>query len=611
MTREDTETARPWPVPDVPWRLLAAVLVVLLLSLSRSWHRAAELRTLDTLHGTALVPADVRELLPLDDAYIYQVYGRTLARGGGYGFRSGRTDGAATSHVWALLVALPHLAFPQLPFDATRWLGLCCLLLACLLTGELVRTASDSPFAGALAAVLTATIPRAHWAAMAGMDPPVTMALLAAGTWLVLERRPLLGTTLLGLTAFARPECLVVLPFLALARWLHPTPDRTRLRACLPALIAFVVTLAAFAGWHLALSGAFLPSAFAAKLTPDEFPSPAEFLFRLTLFLEQDHALLAPLVLVLALRLPLSSRSGEHGWLAAFAGSIVLGLPLAKSLLAPSFNDLLFQHGRQVIPVSLAATWLIGLAAARLGTSSRGRPWVALACLASPALYALWLFAPPGDPVAFLQALLTRFREELLLPSFVLASAIVLVITRRASPARMRVHLGAFLLLSISADLVRLRSEVATYENELAMTGAQNVRCATWLREHTAQEAVIGVNDLGALGYYAERELIDLFGLIDPWILESRRQDPEAPRPAGVATDLAPTFLETRPLDVLAIYPEWFPGLLGDLRQGVRTRTHTYRLPDLHPTFQAQVPNNPTTGGSIMAVYEVITTANE
>jgi hypothetical protein len=43
-----------------------------------------------------------------------------------------------------------------------------------------------------------------------------------------------------------------------------------------------------------------------------------------------------------------------------------------------------------------------------------------------------------------------------------------------------------------------------------------------WFRDHTSPDATIAISDVGAVGYFSERRILDMFGLIDPHIAHLR-----------------------------------------------------------------------------------------
>jgi hypothetical protein len=45
------------------------------------------------------------------------------------------------------------------------------------------------------------------------------------------------------------------------------------------------------------------------------------------------------------------------------------------------------------------------------------------------------------------------------------------------------------------------------------------VDVARWLSEHTEPDDLVAAHDIGAIGYYAERPILDLAGLISPEVI--------------------------------------------------------------------------------------------
>src|SRR5207245_7773729 len=80
---------------------------------------------------------------------------------------------------------------------------------------------------------------------------------------------------------------------------------------------------------------------------------------------------------------------------------------------------------------------------------------------------------------------------------------------------------------------------------------AMQVHLGRWVATHTAPDAVLAVNDIGALSYFGDRRIVDLMGLATPAILPYRREGPE-----GIAR-----VVETACPDYLGIFPQWFLAL--------------------------------------------------
>ncbi|KAA3662684.1 MAG: hypothetical protein DWQ04_12765 [Chloroflexi bacterium] len=57
------------------------------------------------------------------------------------------------------------------------------------------------------------------------------------------------------------------------------------------------------------------------------------------------------------------------------------------------------------------------------------------------------------------------------------------------------------------------------YANDVAFIEGEMVTMAKWIANNTPETALIASHDIGAIGYFAERPLLDLAGLITPEII--------------------------------------------------------------------------------------------
>lgn len=74
---------------------------------------------------------------------------------------------------------------------------------------------------------------------------------------------------------------------------------------------------------------------------------------------------------------------------------------------------------------------------------------------------------------------------------------------------------GAVLLLAIHAVLVFIRWD-HIYSYAVTNITGQHVAAAKWVDEHASASDVIAAHDVGAIGYFTDRSLIDLVGLVTP-----------------------------------------------------------------------------------------------
>ncbi|MCO5197038.1 MAG: hypothetical protein M9941_04720 [Anaerolineae bacterium] len=80
-----------------------------------------------------------------------------------------------------------------------------------------------------------------------------------------------------------------------------------------------------------------------------------------------------------------------------------------------------------------------------------------------------------------------------------------------------------------------------------------DVRMGEWLAANTPADAVIAVDDIGAIGFLSEREIVDLLGLVTPEMW-----------PVLADADVASAefkLMHTLGVDYMAIFPDWHSGI--------------------------------------------------
>lgn len=114
------------------------------------------------------------------------------------------------------------------------------------------------------------------------------------------------------------------------------------------------------------------------------------------------------------------------------------------------------------------------------------------------------------------------------------------------------------------------------YAQDVAIIETEMVVAAKWVSVHTEVDAVVAAHDIGALGYFGERELLDLAGLVSPEVIPFIRDE----------SRLA-AFLDSNDAEYLMTFPGWYPQLV---KQG-------------QLIFTTEGPYSPEAGGENMMVY--------
>lgn len=120
-----------------------------------------------------------------------------------------------------------------------------------------------------------------------------------------------------------------------------------------------------------------------------------------------------------------------------------------------------------------------------------------------------------------------------------------------------------------------------TYLADVRIIDTEMVDVAYWLNENTPDDALIAVHDIGAIGYFTQRPLLDLAGLVSPEIIPFMRDEA---RLYQYIRDTGASYLVT--------FPSWYPHMTGE--------------PGLELVYQTDAPWAVQAGGDNMAVYRLL-----
>ena len=411
--------------------------------------------------------------LPLDDGWIHQTYARNLAQEGRLAFSPGSPSAGSTAPLWTALLALGYLLrLPPLLWAYT--LGALAFLALIWAAMRLWRVlwpgyARRSWVAGLALALSWPLV----WAAGSGME---TLLFIALGFVLLAEfMEGEASATRLGLLAgvliLARPEGLILAVLLAMAMVIQGQGRRVAVF-----IAAGLLPLLPYFAFNLSVSGVLWPNTFYAK--------------------QSEYAVLLarPLPQRFLQLLYFSLGGPESGWRGISGAHLVL----APGLLIAAWRSLRQDGWRRRLWRTLPLLWAGGhvLAyAARLPvTYQHGRYlWAALP---------VWiLFGLAGGA-----HILGRLQRDSLQGRLL----------GRTAAAVFAVLLLLFVFLGATA-----------YAEDVAFVQHEMVDVALWIADNTPVDALVAAHDIGALGYFAPRPLLDLAGLVSPQVIPML-QDEEA-----------------------------------------------------------------------------------
>jgi hypothetical protein len=116
------------------------------------------------------------------------------------------------------------------------------------------------------------------------------------------------------------------------------------------------------------------------------------------------------------------------------------------------------------------------------------------------------------------------------------------------------------------------------YRRDVQVIETEMVATARWVRANTEPAALIAAHDIGALGYFGGRRLLDLAGLVSPEVIPFIRDEARLS-----------AWLDEMGADYLVTFPAWYPALVLD--------------PKAEQVFVTAAPYSPAAGGQNMAVY--------
>lgn len=91
------------------------------------------------------------------------------------------------------------------------------------------------------------------------------------------------------------------------------------------------------------------------------------------------------------------------------------------------------------------------------------------------------------------------------------------------------------------------------YAKDVAWIQTEMVQAANWIAENTQPDDLIAAHDIGALGYFSERNILDLAGLISPEVIPFMKDE----------TRLV-EYLDQKQVDYLMTFPSWYPVLVNE-----------------------------------------------
>ncbi len=425
---------------------------------------------------------------PLDDAWIHQTYARNLARLGEWSFLPGTPSGGSTSPLWSILLSIGYF-FSHRAFGWAYVLGGMCLGLTGFAGEKIFRGAfPETRLKFPIFGVFLVLEWHLVWAAASGMETILLAALVTIFSW------KLLGS---------QKSWYALGGLAGLAVWIRPD----------------AITLLG-------------PALFSAALIPTLFRD------RLVNALRIIGVFLAAFVPYLVFNLAISGSLWPNTFYAKQAEyRILLETPLLWRFFKLASLPLI-GSGALLLPGAIYFAW-INWQKKQWASLSLVIWWLGytlLFALRLPLTYQHGRYLMPAMPVYFVIGWLGY---SLLLRNFRTTSKKGFILRNSWS---LSLWLVLFLFYGTGAGV---------FANDVGIIQTEMVKTAEWVNSNTPEGALIAAHDIGALGYFGQRELVDLAGLISPEVIPFIRDE-----------EKLGDYLDREEVDYLITFPGWYPTLV-------------------------------------------------
>ena len=399
---------------------------------------------------------------PLDDAWIHQTYARNLVNLHSWSFLPGQVSGGSTSPLWTILISFGYLISAKFGVIWTFIISaFSFVLLVIISVKSFEKLTHASKKAQLLLGFLLATEWHLLWSTTSGMET-VLFCLGTVLTFFLLTQRPK-GWWKVGLIS-------------GLLVWVRP--DGLTLLGPVVLVLAFSC-LKTRPAWKNVVCyfvpliigiGAYV--GFNLTTTGNIFPN--------TFYakqMEYQELLLFPVwQRILNEFEPLMTG---------------IGILLLPGFIYGIWNSI---QKKDVLAMAFSL-WVIG--------------FVCLYALRLPVVYQYGRYVMPVIP---LFVILGMIGSRLLLQKLINKKQFMIIKNS---------WLGAILIIALAFYFIGMKN----YAEDLKLINKLMVEPAKWVEQNTASHDIIAVHDIGAMGYFSNRRLIDLAGLINPEVVPFIRDE--------------------------------------------------------------------------------------
>jgi len=426
---------------------------------------------------------------PLDDAWIHQTYARNLGEKGEWSFIPGQSSAGSTAPLWSALIAIGY--FFEIPYKWwTYGIGVFALIATAWLAVDWFRTKSRAPGVWGIAlAVLLLLEWHLVWAALSGMET-ILLAFLSVLVFWVLAQEAL--------------NFVSVGVLIGVGIWIRPD----------------ALTL-------------LLPTTWIILIMYQGNPRQVG-----TALLRVVAGMTAPFLIYLYMN-----------W--TVAGSVWPSTFYAKQVEYASLRQspFIYRYFGQVSAIAAGVLFILlpGILLS-VNQTITSRSWERLAPI-------IWAGAYIGAYA--LRLPVTYQHGRYAIPTIPILLAVgcegIWIWYSQNGRSRVKRFVNLVWILSLAAvGVIFWWQGSKAYAQDVAIIETEMVKTSRWVAENTGSDSAIAAHDIGALGYFGDRMIIDLAGLVTPEVIPIIRSE-----------DDLESFLDRNSADYLMTFPGWYPRLIS------------------------------------------------
>jgi len=478
---------------------------------------------------------------PLDDSWIHMQFAKNIGTGAGFSYNAGISVAGSTAPLWTFILAIPFIS-SLYPILFSKLAGVLFYLISLLffikISDFLLEDEGESFFTSAVFVL----VPIFTWSSLSGMEIMLFTMLTLSGIAYHFQTRhssskKYLSTVLLSLAGFARPECFLLAPIVFLDDVILLLMKRKDIEKSefisenMTRVFIWSFFIFLFLLFNYQFDGRIFPNTFYAKVST---AAPGSS-FLHTLWLRVLYGL----------------RKLFYTFTFWFYNTNILFFAaFFPGILGYLYNAVKKKdsgEGKSFLPVLLIFLYPFFMGAVSMGGTA--------------------------DTIGRYITHLSVFF------SFISAYGIIFI-WRGFADRRARLAFASVFVAFLLAQTLTFSLTYAGYVNNIE---EMQVKIGEWVNKNTDNNALLALNDVGAIKYITGRQIIDTWGLVTSDILPYLKK---YPYPAGMLQYI----LEKKP-DYLIVFPSWY--------SVIPTLNDTFT-----PVFRVRLRENYVCGGKEMVVYK-------